>query len=89
MHAIHRRGAFEEKKNIVKPEHSCHSSLGAEILCQLKAIPGLSDAPCNMVWLHKLDFPDFSYNKVFRRYTFKGHCFKLKSHLNKGRELLS
>lgn len=55
------------------------------------AAEGFSQAqndPWNIVWILRLDVSGFSFNKVFRIYIFKVHCFKLKSHLNGGEERL-
>lgn len=77
MDAIYRKGASKRKKFIGKPDNSCNwvDGLGAEIVLPLKATPrlGLSGSS---------DVSGFSYNKVFRIYIFKVHCFRLKSHLN-------
>lgn len=74
----------------MKPDN-CNwvGGLGAEIMLQLKAPPRLGMIHVIfIVWILRLDVSGFSFNKVFRIYIFKVHCFKLKSHLNGGEELL-
>lgn len=85
-----KRRIEEKKRFIVKPDN-CNwvGGLGAEIMLQLKAPPRLGMIHVIfIVWVLRLDFSGFSFNKVFRIYIFKVHCFKLKSHLNGGEELL-
>lgn len=90
MNAICRKGALKRKRGSLWSQATTVPGLMALVLrlCRSEGFSQARNDPWNIVWILRLDVSGFSFNKVFRIYIFKVHCFKLKSHLNGGEEWL-